>query len=96
MRNKGQMINAEGVVGILVLILVIGYVINIGLGLNNSAATDLQGDLTGDALAKARNATTKVNAAYGQASNLPSIYIAILMIGAILSILVYLKYYRGG
>jgi hypothetical protein len=93
--TKGQMVNAYGVVGILVLILVIGYVSITGLSLNQSAADSMGSDLTGENLAVKNNITTKIAKAYGQSSNLPYIYVAVLMIAAILSILGYLKFYGG-
>lgn len=90
MRNKGQ-VNVEGTIGTLVLLLAIGIVISLGVGLNNDVSSSIGTDLTGQPLAVKNNATEKVNNAYQTASSLPTIYVAILMIGAVLGIIGFVR-----
>jgi hypothetical protein len=98
-KNKGNLeVNATQVIGILVLIIVIGYVSITGLTLNSDFAKtqrDALSSSTSETGMAMGNVSSKVARAYGQSSNLPYIYVAVLMIAAILSILGYLKLYSG-
>ena len=95
-RNKG-MIDGQGVLQILILIVIIGYVLQLGLQLTAAAGEGAQSRLASmtnsdDALAVSNNISENINDSYDQAADLPQIYVMILMILAILSILRYLNY----
>lgn len=90
--RKGQAVNAGGAIALLVVILMIGIIIPIAISLNADISTDMM------ALSSATtsqnvigNTTEKVNNAYQTSTSLPTIYVAVLMIGAVLGIISFMR-----